>query len=56
MDIYWQYHYQLETQCCIVIPVEDGLDMYPSTQTMDYAQVSAAKALNIPVNKYMPYF
>lgn len=50
-DISWQYHYTMETQCCVVIPTEDGLDMYPSTQTMTSAQVGAAKALKIPANK-----
>ncbi|KAF2887301.1 hypothetical protein ILUMI_18872 [Ignelater luminosus] len=50
-DISWQYHYTMETQCCVVIPTEDGLDMYPSTQSMTSAQVAAAKVLKIPANK-----
>ncbi|KAF2885005.1 hypothetical protein ILUMI_21179 [Ignelater luminosus] len=50
-DVSWQYHYQMETQCCAVIPGEDGLDIYPSTQSLNLAQTSAANALNIPVNK-----
>lgn len=50
-DIHGQYHYTMETQCCVVIPVEDGLDMYPSTQTVYLAQSAAAKVLNISMNK-----
>ncbi|KAF2900404.1 hypothetical protein ILUMI_05782, partial [Ignelater luminosus] len=50
-DISWQYHYTMETQCCVVIPTEDGLDMYPSTQNKTGAQVAAATVLNIPANK-----
>lgn len=42
----------METQYCSVIPTEDGLDMYPSTQWMDINQAAAAAALNIPANKY----
>ncbi|KAJ8985873.1 hypothetical protein NQ317_006247 [Molorchus minor] len=47
----WQYHFHMETQCCNVIPKEDGLDMYAGTQWMDLAQNSAAAVLNIPANK-----
>ncbi|XP_018565775.1 indole-3-acetaldehyde oxidase-like [Anoplophora glabripennis] len=47
----WQYHFHMETQCCSVVPVEDGLDMYPGTQWMDLAQVAASVALNIPSNR-----
>lgn len=50
-DVSWQYHYHMETQCCAVVPVEDGLDIYPSTQSLDFAHMSAANALNIPQNK-----
>ncbi|XP_017770615.1 PREDICTED: indole-3-acetaldehyde oxidase-like [Nicrophorus vespilloides] len=51
-DTYWQYHYHMETQCCNVVPVEDGcFDMYTSTQWMDLVQVAAAECLNINQNK-----
>ncbi|EFA11446.2 uncharacterized protein LOC656938 [Tribolium castaneum] len=46
-----QYHYHMETQCCSVVPTEDGLDMYPSSQWLDLSQTSAATTLNIPINK-----
>lgn len=42
----------METQCCNVVPTEDGFDMYPGTQWMDLCQVAASAALNIPSNKY----
>ncbi|XP_044766834.1 xanthine dehydrogenase/oxidase-like [Coccinella septempunctata] len=50
-DIGGQYHFHMETQCCLVIPTEDGLDMFPSSQWMDLSQVSAARMLKIPHNK-----
>lgn len=50
-DIYGQYHFNMETQYCSVIPTEDGLDMYPSTQWMDINQAATAAALNISANK-----
>lgn len=46
-----QYHYHMEVQCCQVIPIEDGLDMYPSTQWMDLCQLATSYILNIPMKK-----
>jgi xanthine dehydrogenase/oxidase len=46
-----QYHYHMETQCCNVVPTEDGLDIYPSSQWLDLTQTAAATTLNIPANK-----
>ncbi|KAJ8925555.1 hypothetical protein NQ315_009395 [Exocentrus adspersus] len=46
-----QYHFHMETQCCNVVPTEDGLDIHPSTQWMDLIQQSCSAALNIPTNK-----
>lgn len=50
-DIYGQYHYHMETQCCNVIPTEDGLDIYPATQWMDLTQIAAATCLAINSNR-----
>lgn len=50
-DIGTQYHYHMETQSCVCIPIEDGLDVYPSSQWMDMVQISISQALNIPENR-----
>ncbi|XP_036145980.1 xanthine dehydrogenase isoform X2 [Monomorium pharaonis] len=50
-----QYHYTMETQSCICVPVEDGIDVYPSTQWMDLIQVSIANCLNIENNSVNVY-
>ncbi|PNF35793.1 Xanthine dehydrogenase [Cryptotermes secundus] len=49
-DIGGQYHFTMETQQCICVPIEDGMDVYPSTQWMDLTQVGIAQALAIPEN------
>ncbi|KAJ3639859.1 hypothetical protein Zmor_003192 [Zophobas morio] len=50
-DIYHQYHFHLEQQCCSVVPNENGMDIFPSTQWMDQIQIAVAKMLQIPNNK-----
>ncbi|XP_076651937.1 uncharacterized protein LOC143358591 [Halictus rubicundus] len=45
-----QYHYTMEPQSCVCVPIEDGLDVYPSSQHMDMIQVGIALLLNIPNN------
>ena len=42
-----QYHYTMETQTCVCVPVEDGMDIYPASQWMDLIQVAVAELLNI---------
>nr|CAH7725832.1 unnamed protein product [Callosobruchus chinensis] len=44
----WQYHFHMEVQCCQVVPTEDGLDIFPSSQWLDLCQLAAAEALAIP--------
>lgn len=46
-----QYHYTMETQSCVCIPVEDGMDVYPTTQMLDLTQVSIAECLNVKNNR-----
>lgn len=41
----------MELQCCQVIPTEDSLDIYASTQWMELTQMSASNILNIPGNR-----
>ncbi|KYN03669.1 Aldehyde oxidase 2 [Cyphomyrmex costatus] len=42
-----QYHYTLETQSCVCVPVEGNMNVYPSSQWMDLIQVSIANCLNV---------
>lgn len=50
-DFYGQYHYTMETQTCVCIPTEDGIDVYPASQWMDLVQATISEVLNIPVNR-----
>ncbi|XP_018360424.1 PREDICTED: LOW QUALITY PROTEIN: xanthine dehydrogenase-like [Trachymyrmex cornetzi] len=45
-----QYHHTLETQSCVCVPVDDDIDVYPSSQWMDLIQVSIANCLNVQNN------
>jgi len=46
-----QYHYTMETQSCVCIPAEDGMNVYPTSQWMDLIQVSIANCLNVQNNR-----
>nr|CAD7442483.1 unnamed protein product [Timema bartmani] len=50
-DLGSQYHYTMETQTCLCVPIEDGMDVYPASQWMDLVQVAISEALNIPENR-----
>jgi len=45
-----QYHFHMETQTCIVSPMEDGFDVAVASQGVNMIQNIVAMALNIPVN------
>ncbi|CAG9839731.1 unnamed protein product [Diabrotica balteata] len=51
VELGWQSHFYMETQCCNVVYKDDGLDMYASTQWMDSVQTAASVVLKIPANK-----
>ncbi|XP_025074447.1 xanthine dehydrogenase-like [Pogonomyrmex barbatus] len=50
-----QYHYTMETQSCVCVPKEDGMDVYSSTQWMDLNQVAIADVLNVRYNSINVY-
>lgn len=45
----------MEVQCCKVVPTEDSVDIYPSSQWMDVSQLAAATVLGIPSNQSVIY-
>lgn len=50
-DLFGQYHYTMESQICLCVPVEDGMDVFSATQWMDLVNIAVANALNMPLNR-----
>ena len=46
-----QYHFHMETQTCVVSPMEDGFDVKVASQSIDMIQSIVAATLNIPINR-----
>lgn len=45
-----QYHYHMETQQCLCVPSEEGMDIYSSSQWSDTSQIAVSELLNVPEN------
>ncbi|XP_022827043.1 xanthine dehydrogenase-like [Spodoptera litura] len=46
-----QYHFTMETLTSVVIPSDEGLNVYSATQSIETVQVLISKALNIDQNR-----
>ncbi|XP_067007430.2 uncharacterized protein [Anabrus simplex] len=46
-----QYHFTMENQCCLCVPIEDGMDVYSPTMWMDQTNCGVAYCLGIPENR-----
>ena len=49
-----QYHFHMETQTCLVSPVEDGYDVAVASQDVNMIQAIVSLALAIPANSVNP--
>ncbi|XP_053666571.1 uncharacterized protein LOC128715686 [Anopheles marshallii] len=50
LELAGQFHYTMEPQTCLCVPIEDGMDVYAATQWIDLSQVVIAAALKVPQN------
>ncbi|XP_063225147.1 uncharacterized protein LOC134532557 [Bacillus rossius redtenbacheri] len=52
LDMGTQYHFSMEVQTCLSVPVEDGFDVYPATQFVEIVQKALALATGLSENKF----
>uniref|UniRef100_A0A1B6E3D0 FAD-binding PCMH-type domain-containing protein n=1 Tax=Clastoptera arizonana TaxID=38151 RepID=A0A1B6E3D0_9HEMI len=50
-DLKGQYHFTMETLSCLCVPIEDGIDVFATTQWIAFAQHAVSTVLNIPINR-----
>ncbi|XP_021699041.1 xanthine dehydrogenase 1 isoform X2 [Aedes aegypti] len=50
MELGGQYHYSMETQTCFCVPIEDGMDIYASSQSTNFMLAAVSQALNVQEN------
>lgn len=51
MKIGGQYHFVMENLACYTVPLDDGLDVYSTSQWIQSTHEAIAVALGIPENK-----
>ncbi|XP_041981245.1 xanthine dehydrogenase/oxidase-like [Aricia agestis] len=51
ITIYTQYHFSMETLCCVSRPTEEGIKTYASTQWIDAVQDMTSRALKIDAGR-----
>lgn len=51
-NIFWQYHFTMETLSVVTRLSELGIDVWASSQYSDSIQVGISEALNIEANRY----
>ncbi|KAG8313194.1 hypothetical protein J6590_006752 [Homalodisca vitripennis] len=51
VDLHEQYHLTMELQTCVCVPIEDGLDLYSSTQWMEHVHNAVSRVLAMPAHR-----